>query len=133
MGDTLTHMESPAEVERLFADVHAVLAPGGVIALTFRDLTSALVGLDRFIPVRADADRIMTRFLEADPTRPDAVLVHDLVHVREGEGWTLQKSSYRKLRLAPAWVAERLEAAGFARASQAPAGPLIGIAARKPS
>jgi predicted methyltransferase len=36
MGDTLTHLDSPAEVERLFADVHAVLALGGVFALTFR-------------------------------------------------------------------------------------------------
>jgi len=35
--------------------------------LSFRDLTPDLTGLNRFIPVRSDPDRIMTCFLEYEP------------------------------------------------------------------
>ncbi len=52
-------------------------------------------GLDRFIPLRADADRIMTCFLESNGS--ESVMVHDLIHVRQGETWTLRKSAYPKL------------------------------------
>lgn len=128
MGDTLTHLERSAEVERLFADVHAALAPGGVFVLTFRDLTAELTGLDRFIPVRSDPHRVMMCFLEYEP---DSVVVHDLVHVREGDGWALRKSSYRKLRLAPGWVAERLAASGFAVTHNGAAGRLAAVVATR--
>jgi SAM-dependent methyltransferase len=133
MGDTLLHLETAAEVERLFGDVHATLAPGGVLAVTFRDLTGELVGLDRFISVQSDADRVMTCFLEYERERADTVVVHDLVHVRDGAGWLLKKSSYRKLRLAPAWVAERLGAVGFAVTHRGVAGRLVAMTATKAS
>jgi SAM-dependent methyltransferase len=110
MGDTLTHLPSRNDVQALFADVRQVLELGGKFILSFRDLTTELKGVDRFIPVRGDADRVMTCFLEYEP---DAVVVHDLIHVREGEGWTLRKSSYRKLRLGTSWVAARLGQRGF--------------------
>ncbi len=110
MGDTLTHLESKDAVCRLFDDLARLLLPGGRLVLTFRELTAALGGLDRFIPVRSDADRVMTCFLEYEP---EAVVVHDLVHVRDGASWTLNKSSYRKLRLSADWVAGELRARGF--------------------
>ncbi len=115
MGDTLTHLRSHLEVARLFGDVKAALAPGGVFVITYRDLTSELQGAARFIPVRSDEDRILTCFLEYEEA--DTVLVHDLLHFRDrlnGGGWTMRASSYRKLRLAKQWVQDALLAAGFA-------------------
>lgn len=128
MGDTLTHLSTRADVERLIHDARDLLLPSGRLALSFRDLTHELTGLDRFIPVRNDADRIMTCFLEY---RADTVVVHDLVHVRGGAGWSLQKSSYPKLRLPPAWVAERLRAASFDVTYEGAAGRLVALAARR--
>ncbi|MCE9580870.1 MAG: hypothetical protein K8W52_47590 [Deltaproteobacteria bacterium] len=64
----------------------------------------------RFIPVRSDADRILTCCLDyAD----DHVRVTDLVHERRGDTWTMRASEYAKLRLAPAVVAAELTAHGL--------------------
>ena len=110
MGDTLTHLDSLNEVSRLLADAHQALKPGGVLALTFRDLSIAREGLDRFLPIRADADRIMTCVLEFES---DHVVINDLIHVREGESWTLNKSSFRKIRLGVTDVLADLGRLGF--------------------
>jgi SAM-dependent methyltransferase len=128
MGDTLTHLDSRAEVSRLFAGAYVALAPGGLLILTFRDLSIELIGLDRFLPVRADADRIMTCVLDYEP---EAVVVNDLVHVREGNGWSLRKSSYRKLRLAADMLADELRGLGFTVRRNEPAGRLHAIVAAK--
>lgn len=128
MGDTLTHLPSRAAVERLFDRVAAELAPSGLLVLTFRDMAVPLTGTDRFIPVRSDADRIMTCFLEYEP---ETVLVHDLIHVRQGAEWVLSKSSYRKLRLASDWVASALQARGFSVLSNGPSGRMTLIVARR--
>jgi SAM-dependent methyltransferase len=111
MGDTLTHLRDKVAVKKLFVDCHRTLAPEGSLVLTFRDLTVTASGLDRFISVRSDADKIMTCFLEYES--PESVVVRDLIHVRNGSEWALHKSSYRKLRLAPQWVCDELSAAGF--------------------
>lgn len=119
MGDTLTHLPDRAAVTRLAADLYTALAPGGRLVLTFRDLTEPLTGTNRFIPVHADADTILTCFLEYEP---DTVTVHDLLHRRTDQpAWTLSTSSYRKLRLEPEWVADQLTGAGFRAVRQASA------------
>ncbi|MET8360631.1 class I SAM-dependent methyltransferase [Micromonospora sp. NPDC005171] len=119
MGDTLTHLPDRRAVTQLFGDLSAALAPGGRVVLSFRDLTTSLTGTSRFIPVRADADSILTCFLEYEP---DVVTVHDLLHQRSGQQeWTLSASSYRKLRIAPEWVTDHLTEAGFRDVRQAPA------------
>ncbi len=128
MGDTLTHLASRQEVEKLFAAVFNKLAPGGAFALTYRDLTGELRGTDRFLSVRSDDHKIMTCFLEYE--NEDSVAVHDLVHIRQPNGWTLEKSSYRKLRLSSERVAATLRKAGFSVDLQEP-GRLLLIAARK--
>jgi len=110
LGDTLTHLESTDDVERLVRDAAASLALGGRFVLTFRDYTHPAVGDARFIPVRSDANRIHTCFLEE---QPDHMLVHDIVHEREGVTWRMKISSYPKLRLAPAAVAETLRYEGL--------------------
>jgi len=110
MGDILPHLPSRECVTNLFAEVNRRLVPGGKFILGFRDLSQELFGVDRFVPIRGDNDRVMTCFLEYEP---ETVVVHDLIHVREGEGWTLHKSAYRKLRLSPAWVEMKLRVSGF--------------------
>lgn len=128
MGDTLTHLESRADISKLFLDAHDALAPDGRLVLTFRDLSTELSGLDRFLPVRADDHRIMICVLDYEP---ESVVVNDLVHVRDGDGWTLHKSSYRKLRLAPATLVTELEEIGFVIDHNRPAGRMHAISARK--
>lgn len=115
MGDIITHLSSPHCVTTLFREVGRRLVPGGKFILGFRDLSQELHGLDRFIPVRGDNERVMTCFLEYEP---DTVIVHDLIYMRQGEGWDLRKSAYRKLRLSYDWVQSQLEAQGFKVLSQ---------------
>ena len=131
MGDTLTHLPTLQSVRLLFRAVSITLAPGGLFILTWRDLTPELVGADRFIPVRADADRIMTCFLEY--TSPTTVEVHDLIYTRDpSPSWNLEKSSYPKLRLSPSLIAAELAAAGLLPLPPANAGRLSLAIARKP-
>jgi len=111
MRDTILHLPDRDAVTRLFRRVAESLAAGGIFVLTYRDLTAELQGLERFLPVRGDEDRIMLCVLDYD--RPDTVTVNDLVYTRDTEGWNLHKSSYEKLRLPPDWIEEQLAAAGL--------------------
>jgi SAM-dependent methyltransferase len=129
MGDTLTHLPSRPDVEAFFSAVFNHLASGGIFAITYRDLTPELAGLDRFIPVRSDEDKIMTCFLEYESEA--TVLVNDLIHIRNEQTWTLNKSSYRKLRLSQQWVEEALKQAGFTLQSAGSAGRLTLLVVRK--
>lgn len=128
MGDTLTHLSSRDDIERLFASVFGRLAKEGAFVLTWRDLTSELRGTDRFLSIRSDDRKIMTCFLEYESA--GTVLVHDLLHIRQPEGWVLHKSSYRKLRLSAEWVAAALRSAGF-RVYLRESGRLALLVARK--
>lgn len=129
MGDTLTHLPDTASVESLFTDVAASLKDGGIFAATFRDYVSApLQGDARFILVRADEQRILTCFLEYADT---AVTVHDVLHEREGGQWRLRVSSYPKLRLPPAYVADALSVRGLRVQRQTVQGGMVRIVARK--
>jgi SAM-dependent methyltransferase len=130
MGDTLPHLPQKSAVSDLFRSVFDRLRQGGVFVITYRDLTKELFGTDRFIPVRTDENKIMTCFLEFE--NADSVVVHDLVHVRQDSGWSLSKSSYRKLRLGIGWVREELSKAGFDMLPEELSGRLIGLAAVKP-
>jgi predicted TPR repeat methyltransferase len=132
MGDTLTHMKSRLDVCALLYAVERALEPGGVFVTTYRDLASSqLTGLERFIPVRADEERVMTCFLEYQSA--DTVMVHDLIYQRDPSGhWSLHKGSYPKLRLSPEWMRDQIEAAGLSVTGQR-AGRLVTLTARKAS
>jgi SAM-dependent methyltransferase len=110
MGDTLTHLPDRASVLKLFALAAASLRPGGTFIATFRDYTHPLIGNGRFIPVKSDADRILTCFLEY---ATDHIDVHDMLHERFGDTWQLRLSVYRKLRLDPQWISTSLHERGF--------------------
>ena len=127
MGDTLSHLEREDDLGRVFEGVATRLAPVGRLILTFRDLSSEVRDLDRFIPVCATDDLIMTCVLEYEEA---AVKVHDLIWTREGNGWRFRKGVYRKLRLAPWAVTGQLERAGFTvERHEAPSGmiALVGV------
>ncbi|WP_298207928.1 class I SAM-dependent methyltransferase [Acidovorax sp.] len=98
MGDTLTHLPTQSHVEQLIRAVAASLRPGGTFLATFRDYRTLPTGDNRFIPVRSDDCRIHTCYLEE---LPEHVLVHDIVHERDGDHWRMRVSSYQKCRLYP--------------------------------
>lgn len=127
MGDTLTHLPSRQAVTSLFAQVAAALVPGGTFVLTFRDYSQPLIRESRFIPVRSDADRVFTCFLEYGNEHVD---VYDLLHERQGSRWTQQISSYRKLRLPPDWVSAALRSAGFQVTAEPGPGGMVRLVAR---
>lgn len=129
MGDTLTHLGNRHDVSCLFHDAHDRLSSGGRFVLTFRDLSTEPTGLERFVPVRADDERIMICALDY---YDENVVVNDLIHVRTEDGWTLLKSSYRKLRLKPSDVTAELNAVGFTVEHDRPCGRLHAIVGRKP-
>jgi SAM-dependent methyltransferase len=115
VGDILPHLPSTECITTLFQQISGLLVPGGRFVVGFRDLSEERYGLDRFIPIRSDHERVMTCFLEYEPL---TVLVHDLIYVRQGETWELRKSCYRKLRLSLAWVCAQMEAQGLSVVSQ---------------
>jgi len=110
MGDTLTHLPNSEAVEVLIRQVARSLRQGGRFMATFRDYTQLPAGPSRFIPVRADDTRILTCFLEEQPSH---VEVHDLLYTNDDRGWKLSVSTYRKLRLAPDEVCNGFQAAGL--------------------
>ena len=112
MTDTILHLESKNKVTSLFKKVFSALEDDGKFIITFRDLSPELVELNRFIPVKTDANIIFTCFLEYEP---DKVKVHDLVYKKENGSWKLNKSFYRKLRLSKQWVEKQLEDIGFSK------------------
>jgi SAM-dependent methyltransferase len=130
MGDTLTHMADRDEVATLLGKVAATLRPGGVFLTTFRDYTRELEGVDRFVPVRSDDERILTVFLEYED---DVVHVHDLLFERRDDRWALQVGAYPKLRLAPSWVAGVLRDHGLIAEVDGSSGGLSRIVARRPA
>jgi SAM-dependent methyltransferase len=128
MGDTITHLASRQDVLALVRASIKTLVPGGAFVITYRDLSEELHGLERFIPVHSDDQRVMTCFLEFD--QPESVLVHDLVYTREKKQWKLEKSSYRKLRLPVKWLEDAMTNAGF-EVNRGQAGRLIRLVGRK--
>jgi SAM-dependent methyltransferase len=128
MCDTLTHLPEPASVEKLFSLAADSLRPDGKFIATFRDYTPPLVGEGRFIPVKSDADRILTCFLEYDS---EYVNVHDVLHQRNGSTWQLRVSAYRKLRLSPEWVSAALQASGFSVRVEPGLGGMVRVVATR--
>lgn len=130
MGDTLTHLQNLEQVQQLLEKTYTVLAQNGTLILSFRDLTHELSGLDRFIPVRSDARRIFTCFLEYEPQH---VVVHDIVYEKKNDQWKMKKSAFRKLRISPQWVNDTLEIIGYNVATFDSHLGIVTIIARKPT
>jgi len=112
MGDSLAHLPSREEVRRVIRTVAGQLERGGVFVIGYRDMSELPRGLDRFIPVKADADRVSLCFLEEEG--PETYLAYDVVHTREGAHWRFAKGCYRKLRIAADWLVAELSSCGLA-------------------
>lgn len=116
MGDTLTHLPTAEAISELAEAVAATLRLGGRFISTFRDYTVMPAGPSRFIPVQSDSDRIHMCFLEEVGNH---VVVHDILHQRKDNKWTMQISNYEKLRISAHEVCRLFRAAGL-KASVAP-------------
>jgi SAM-dependent methyltransferase len=110
MGDTLTHLNTHQNIRKLLRSVYNALEIGGQVVLTFRDLTTELKGLDRFVPVRNDANTIFTCFLEYEK---DYVKVYDIIYEKKHNQWKLKKSMFNKIRISPQWARKNLQEFGF--------------------
>lgn len=130
MGDTLPHLGSLEATRELLHAAATGLAPGGHLLLSFRDYTSERTGAQRFIPVRNDADRIFTCFLEYSAGH---LSVHDIVHTRTPAGWSMAVSVYEKIRLAPTWVRDQLLDAGLTMVNFTTENGLVTLVARRPA
>jgi len=129
MGDSLTHLQRLDDVRIVLNETFQALADNGRLVLAFRDLSRALTGLDRFIPVRSDAGRIFTCFVEYET---DHVLVHDILYEKTGQEWQMKKSCFRKLRISPAWTQTMLEDIGFQIETAEIENGMCTLVARKP-
>ena len=110
MKDTLTHLDSFENVEKLLESCYQALEKGGNVILTFRDLSFELKGLDRFIPVKSDDSTIFTCFLEYEDSH---VKVHDIMYTKQHGTWVLKKSFYRKLRISQDAILSMLTKRGY--------------------
>ncbi len=128
MTDTLLHLADLDAVRSLFGKIHGALEEGGEFIVSFRDFSHELLGPDRFIPVRSDASRIMTCFLEYTP---DKVIVHDLLYEYDGAAWNFKASCYAKLRPAKSTVVQYLSDAGFGDVRSGDSRGMITLIARK--
>lgn len=128
MGDTLTHLEDEESVVGLVETVAGAMPAGGRFVVTLRDYTVALEGEQRFIPVRGDATRILTCFLEYEDSR---VAVHDVLHEWDGSDWQLRVSQYNKRRIAPDWLSDTLHEHGFAATRETGPAGMVRIVARR--
>lgn len=126
MGDTLTHLKDESTVQALVEAVSDIMEPGGKFIASFRDYSQVLEGNRRFIPVRADADRILVCFLEYSISH---VAVHDILSERQGSEWTTTVSAYRKLRILPDRFQALLGARGFTVERSAGPGGMVRFAA----
>ena len=111
MGDTLAHLGSRSDVVALLGEVYRVLVQGGRLVLSLRNYEHPPTGTERFIPVRADSDRIAMCVLDC---AEEYVEVGDILWERNGNDWTMTAGSYRKLRIPVAWLVQCMEDAGFA-------------------
>ncbi len=109
-GDTLTHLESLDEIRQLVSDCCESLIEGGKLILSFRDYSTALLGDQRFIPVKSDDTKILTCCLDYEA---DRVRVTDLLQVKTENGWQQKVSSYYKVRVSPNDVVKILADCGL--------------------
>ena len=110
MGDTITHLGSTRQLQDLISTCYENLLPDGKLIFSYRDYRQPLTGDQRFIPVRADEDRILTCILDY---KDEKVVVTDQLYERVAGDWVQKVSSYEKLRVQPQMVEDYLTKAGF--------------------
>lgn len=109
-GDTLSHLDNKIEVKTFIQDTVKSLDKNGKLILSFRDYSTKLAGLDRFIPVKSDDTKILTCILDYED---EFVNVTDLLYEKTNAVWIQKVSTYKKVRLFTSEVVEQLEANGM--------------------
>ena len=109
-GDTISHLETFKQLDRLFQDCYDLLEVSGKLILSFRDYSVALSDTQRFIPVKSDEERILTCVIDY---YDEKITVTDLLHEKTNGVWTQKISSYEKLRVRTDSVINRAETVGF--------------------
>lgn len=110
VGDTLSHLASSQDVDKLVRMAAKLLMPGGALLLQFREQPRDLSPQEGIITLRAERDRIMQCVLHFEPKK---VWVTDICHEWNGQAWVTIKSTYPKLRLSAEDVAEVATSAGL--------------------
>jgi SAM-dependent methyltransferase len=129
MGDTLTHLTGPEQVEELVTLSSQKLERGGKLILSFRELTEELTNEKRFIPVRSDEHRIHICFLEY---LPGYVKVFDILCENENGKWKQTVSWYPKLRISVSKVLSLFEKNKFSLLKQEVIAGMTYLIAYKP-
>jgi SAM-dependent methyltransferase len=109
-GDTVSHLETFDQLDKLIRDCYDSLTKNGKLILTFRDYSVTLTDIQRFIPVKSDDNRILTCIIDYFDTK---ITVTDLLHEKINGVWTQKISSYDKLRLRSDYVIKMAEDIGF--------------------
>lgn len=110
VGDTLPHLATRADADRLIDQSANLLAPGGKLLLQFREQATDLPPESCTFTTRSERDRIMECVLHY---QPDRVWVTDVVHEWTGQTWRSIRSTYPKLRLTADAIIERARLAGL--------------------
>lgn len=131
MGDTLVHLPDRISVESVLDSAASALAPGGTFIASLRDYGGPPpTGADRFIPLRSSEDRIFTCFLDY---RDDVIVVHDILQLREADGWRMEISNYQKLVLDYRSLVESLGRLGLAVRPPVTSAGMVLLRADKPA
>lgn len=109
-GDTISHLDTFKQLDKLIQDCYDSLAINGHLILTFRDYSFELKDNQRFIPVKSDENRILTCVIDYSD---DKILVTDLLHEKSNETWIQKISSYNKLRIRTDSVINKAKTIGF--------------------
>jgi 2-polyprenyl-3-methyl-5-hydroxy-6-metoxy-1,4-benzoquinol methylase len=109
-GDTIAHIETFEQLEKLLEDCYNLLSREGKLILSFRDYSNALTDTQRFISVRSDENQILTCVIDYYEQK---IKVTDLLHVKEGNTWKQRISSYDKLRITKDYVNNKLKNLGY--------------------
>ncbi len=110
MGDTIAHLDSFDQIRLFFASCRDGLLQNGKLILSYRDYGIELTENQRFIPVKADEDKILTCFLEYFG---DRVRVTDLLHEQINGQWVQKASSYFKIRISNSIIEQMIKEVGL--------------------
>lgn len=109
-GDTLSHLDNKAEIKTFIVDIVKSLDLNGKLILSFRDYSNKLTGIERFIPVKSDSNKILTCVLDYED---EFVNVTDLLHEKTNDVWKQKVSTYKKVRLMTNEIVDDIEATGM--------------------
>ena len=109
-GDTISHLDTFEQLDKLMQDCFNLLDDNGHLILTFRDYSFALTDIQRFIPVKSDENRILTCVIDYSD---DKITVTDLLHEKINGTWIQKISSYDKLRIRTDYIIDKAEKIGF--------------------